>query len=156
MVLSVVAAFACFPFSPACACFVVCVPVSPACACLVTPFSRPRRRKTLHCSPPSPCFVFVGRCWSCRVWGASLAHRTRHRQDTQLRPATRQPHRMVLHNDWCPHLQQVSPARPAGFSGAVVVTSGAVPPFFPRSFPSNFTATGLKFYFGGLGCLTIG
>ena len=71
-----------------------------------------------------------------------MAHRTRHRQDTKLRPATRLQYRVVLHNDCCPHSQQALPARPVGLSGAVVLTAGAVSPFFPRPAPSSFTATG--------------
>ena len=42
----------------------------------------------------------VGRnCYSYQVWGAIMVHRTRHRQDTQLRPTRRQAHRAVLHDD---------------------------------------------------------
>ena len=79
---------------------------------------------------------------SCWVWGVTLAHRTRHRQDIQLRPATRQPHHAVLHDGCRPHSQQASPARPVGLSGAVVLTASAVSPFFPFPAPSSFTATG--------------
>ena len=73
---SPLAVLGCFPLSPACTCI---VPVSPVRACLVTPFSRPRRRFPLRGPPPSPWFVCVGRCWYVRVWGATLAHRARHR-----------------------------------------------------------------------------
>ena len=52
------------------------------------PRPRPHRRFP-RCRPaPSLVILCVGRSVSCRVWGVTLAHRTRHRQDTQLRPAT--------------------------------------------------------------------
>ena len=63
----------------------------------------------------------------------------------QLRPSRRQPHHVVLHNDWGPHSQKASPARPASSSGAVVVAAGAIPPSFPLSAPSIFTTAGAGF-----------
>ena len=63
------------------------------------PFPRPCRLfPFLFPSPPTgiPCVV---RYSSCRVWGATLAHRTRHRQDTQLRPARWQAQRAVLQDN---------------------------------------------------------
>ena len=72
----------------------------------------------------------------------TLAHSTRHRQDTQLQPANRQLHRTVLHHDCCPHFQQALPARPVSLSSNVVLTAGAVSPFFPRPAPLIFTVMG--------------
>ena len=92
--------------------------VAPAFVVASAPRPRPLRRFPLCRPAPSPVFLYIVRCVSCRVWGATLAHRTRHRQDTQLRPATPQPHCAVLHDDCCPHLQQAVPARPVGLSGA--------------------------------------
>ena len=119
--------------------------VSPAHSLAGAPFPRPCRLLPFRYTSPSPGPLRVVRCLFCQVWGVTLAHRTRHRQDTQLRPTQRQVHHVVLHNDCGPQSQQAPPTRHAGYSGAVVVAAGAVPSSFSLSAPSIFTVAGAGF-----------
>ena len=73
------------------------------------PFPRPRRLFPLRLPSPPPGPLCIVRCSSCQVWGATLVHRTRHRQDTQLRPTRRQAHHVVLQVDCSPKSQQAPP-----------------------------------------------
>ena len=100
-------------------------------------FFLPRHRLCLPA--PFPSVTPLLRVFSCRVWGARLTHRSRHRHVTQTRAALRHLHRAVLHINVGPHSQQASTARQAKCTGAVVCSADAVPFSFPPFSPSSFT-----------------
>ena len=82
---------------------------------------------------------------SCQFWGARLTHRSRHRHVTQTRANLHHSHRMVLHVNVGPHLQQASTARQTECTGAMVCSAGDVPFSFPPSSPSSFIERHTRF-----------
>ena len=100
-----------------------------------SPFSFPSPSTRIRLFPSSgrPCRLFrfplpvssvfslrVVRCSSRWVWGATMAHCPRHRQDKQAQAALQHSHHAVLHVDVGAHLQQVSTAGQANCTGSVV------------------------------------
>ena len=109
------------------------------------PFPLPRRLLPLHLPSPPPGPICIVRCSSFRVLGATLVHRTRHQQDTQLRRAQRKAHHVVFQDNWWPQSQQAPPAWQTSCAGAVVFAAGAVPSSLPLSAPFIFNVTDAGF-----------